>query len=85
MKTIYEYTLHYDLYQGVTVPKGSSVLTVQARGDYLVMYCSVDMEEQMMETIGIYLYEKGEELIGTEKYITSVDTGDCIYHVFKAN
>lgn len=83
MKKIYKYTLDITYLQGIEMPKGAEILTVQQRLGLLELWAMVD-PLQPLQGRTIEILGTGMEVFGAaRKYIATVQSGIYMWHVFE--
>jgi hypothetical protein len=87
MKTIHKYPLKIEDAQVVTVPKGSTLLTVETQNDIPMLYVLVDTTEKELEYKAIRLFGTGHPIDINMTSWTYLDTvltmgGSLVWHIF---
>jgi hypothetical protein len=88
-KTIYKYQLLVADFQGVLLPIGSEILTIQTQGETVCMWALVNPNETQKEIRNIEIFGTGHSIyydIGIDlKYISTfqIHGGQLVFHAFE--
>lgn len=89
MNTIYKYPFEVTGVQGISMPFGAEILTVQTQRDQICLWALVDAEAPMVEEREFVVFGTGhpisDDLKDRLKYIgtTMTGNGSFVWHVFE--
>jgi hypothetical protein len=80
---IFKYPLRVTDHQSVPLPLGARILSVQFQDIWLSLWAAVDPKEALTEARHIRIYGTGHELDSSGRFITTVQQGSLVWHIFE--